>query len=107
MQDQGDLYEILQLHPSAEPDIIQAARRRLTLRYHPDRNSSPEAAKVMIRVNNAYEILSDPERRAAYDLERTGLVGGNSPSSQESTRPMESKQVIVQPDKRVSLIRRR
>ena len=104
MQDHGDLYEILRLHPSAEPDIIQAARRRLTLRYHPDRNSSPEAAEVMLRVNNAYEILSDPEQRAAYDLERTGLVGGHSPSRQESTSPRESREVMVQQDKRVSLI---
>ena len=106
MQDHGDLYEILQLHPSAEPDIIQAARRRLTLRYHPDRNSSPEAAEVMLRVNNAYEILSDPERRAAYDLERKGLVGGHSPSRQGNTPPRQSREVMVQQDKRVSLIQR-
>ncbi len=106
MQDHGDLYEILQLHPSAEPDIIQAARRRLSLRYHPDRNSSPEAAEVMLRVNNAYEILSDPEQRAAYDLERTGLVGGHSLSRQESTLPRESGEVRVQQDERVSLIQR-
>ncbi len=96
MQDHGDLYEILQLHPSAEPDIIQAARRRLTLRYHPDRNSSPEAAEVMLRVNNAYEILSDPERRAAYDLERTGLAGSPSLSRQESTPPRKPTEVMVQ-----------
>ena len=106
MQDHGDLYEILQLHPSAEPDIIQAARRRLTLRYHPDRNSSPEAAEVMLRVNNAYEILSDPEQRAAYDLEVTGLVGGHSVPRQESTLPRESGEVRVQQDERVSLIQR-
>ena len=103
MQDHGDLYEILQLHPSAEPDIIQAARRRLTLRYHPDRNSSPEAAEVMLRVNYAYEILSDPERRAAYDLNRTGLMGGNSPLIPVRTPPREYR---VQQDKRVSLIQR-
>ncbi len=106
MQDHGDLYEILQLHPSAEPDIIQAARRRLTLRYHPDRNSSPDAAEVMLRVNYAYEILSDPERRAAYDLNRTGLMGGNSPSIPVRTPPRESRELMVQQDKRVSLIQR-
>ncbi len=106
MQDHGDLYEILQLHPSAEPDIIQAARRRLTLRYHPDRNSSPEAAEVMRRVNNAYEILSDPERRAAYDLNRTGLMGGNSPSIPVRTPPRKSRETRVRLDKKVSLIQR-
>ena len=87
MQDHGDLYEILQLHPSAEPDVMQAAHRRLALRYHPDRNSSPEAAGMMLRVNYAYGILSDPELRAAYDLDRTRLVGGDSQSGQASTRP--------------------
>ena len=106
MQDHGDLYEILQLHPSAEPDIIQAARRRLTLRYHPDRNSSPEAAEVMLRVNYAYEILSDPEQRAAYDLNRTGLMRGNSPSIPVRTPPRKSREMRVRLDKKVSLIQR-
>ena len=106
MQDHGDLYEILQLHPSAEPDIIQAARRRLTLRYHPDRNSSPEAAEVMLRVNYAYEILSDPEQRVAYDLNRTGLMGSNSPSIPVRTPPRKSREMRVRLDKKVSLIQR-
>ena len=106
VQDYGDLYEVLQLHPSAEPDIIQAARRRLTLRYHPDRNSSHEAAEVMLRVNYAYEILSDPELRAAYDLNRTGLMGGNSPSIPVRTPPRKSREMRVRLDKKVSLIQR-
>ena len=67
MPETEDLYEILQVHPSAHPDVILAAYRRLTLLYHPDRNPSQEAAEMMTRLNLAYETLSYPDRRAAYD----------------------------------------
>ena len=65
-----DLYEILQVHPSAQPEIIQAAYRRLALLYHPDTNPSPEATAAMAAVNRAYEVLSDTEKRAEYDHSR-------------------------------------
>ena len=70
MPETEDLYEILQVHPSAHPDVIQAAYRRLALLYHPDKNPSQEAAEMMKRLNLAYETLSDPNRRAAYDRTR-------------------------------------
>ena len=65
-----DYYEILNVHPSAHPDVIQAAYRRLTLLYHPDRNSSPEATQLMTELNRAYEVLIDADKRAAYDRSR-------------------------------------
>ena len=65
-----DLYEILQVHPSAHQDVIDAAYRRLALIHHPDRTKSPEAPDMMSRLNYAYEILSDPGKRAAYDSQR-------------------------------------
>ena len=65
-----DLYEILQLDPSAEPKVIQAAYQQLALKYHPDKNKSPEAEAIMKQLNRAYEVLGDPERRAAYDQAR-------------------------------------
>ncbi len=49
-----DLYEILHLHPSAHPEVIQAACRRLALVYPSDRNSSPEATTMMAAINRAY-----------------------------------------------------
>ena len=70
MNQAEDFYEILQVHPNAHPDVIRAAFRRLTLLYHPDRNPSTEAAEMMKRLNLAYETLSDPDRRAAYDRTR-------------------------------------
>jgi len=70
MENSGDLYEILQVHPSAHPDVIQAAFRRLTLLYHPDRNTDPETVRKMTQLNLAYEVLRDPVQRADYDRTR-------------------------------------
>ena len=83
MADSVDLYEILQVHPSAHPEVIGAAYRRLALLYHPDRNPAPEASKMMVRINNAYEILSDPAKRSAYDYQRRSRQSSN-PNGQGS-----------------------
>ena len=81
MPETEDLYEILHLHPSAHPDVIQAAYRRLALLYHPDKNPSPEATEMMAAVNRAYAVLSDPENRAEYDRSRAAQ---SEPSPQET-----------------------
>ena len=70
MQDQTDLYEILQVHPSAEQEVIDVAFRRLARMYHPDVNKSPDANERMKALNLAYEILGDPAKRADYDRQR-------------------------------------
>lgn len=62
-----DLYAVLQVHPTAEPEIVDAAYRRLARMYHPDVNKAPGAHETMIRINLAYETLADPAKRAAYD----------------------------------------
>ena len=67
-----DWYEILQVHESAEPEVIEAAYKRLVRKYHPDVSASPNATELMQRLNQAYEILRDPRRRAAYDQWRRG-----------------------------------
>ena len=89
MPETEDLYEILHLHPSAHPDVIQAAYRRLALLYHPDKNPSPEATEMMAAVNRAYAVLSDPEKRAEYDRDRGAQSGsiGSSASSESSSQP--------------------
>ena len=74
MRDQS-LYELLQVSENADQEIIQAAYRRLILRYHPDRSSEPNAAEMTQRLNDAYAILSDPVQRAEYDRERRGSTG--------------------------------
>ena len=63
-----DLYRVLQVDPSADPDVIAAAYKRLALRYHPDRNRGDPAAELHIRrINEAYRILGKPDLRAEYD----------------------------------------
>lgn len=64
---EANLYELLQVQPTADSEIIQAAYRRLILRYHPDRNPGADAQEITQRLNRAFEILTDPESRAAYD----------------------------------------
>lgn len=59
-----DLYELLQVHPKADPQIIQKAYHTLMQRHHPDQGGSEEQAK---RIVAAYEVLIDPDRRLAYD----------------------------------------
>src|ERR1700746_3943766 len=63
-------YDILQVSPTAEPEVIQAAYKRLAFKYHPDRNSNPGSQEMMRLLNEAYRILSDAKRRAAYDAKR-------------------------------------
>lgn len=71
-----DYYAILGVVPIAEDIVIKAAYKALAQRYHPDRNSgSPEAAAKMSEINEAYNILSDPAKRADYDKAREGKEG--------------------------------
>jgi hypothetical protein len=63
-------YSVLQVDPAAEQEVIEAAYRRLSRKYHPDVNSSPEASERMRAINAAYATLSTPSRRAIYDRER-------------------------------------
>src|ERR1051326_8559359 len=68
--DGEDLYEVLELSPNARREVIQAAYRALARACHPDLNGSPWAEHRMRQLNGAYEVLNDPSRRAAYDIER-------------------------------------
>lgn len=63
-----DFYEILQISPNAATETIQRVYRLLAQRYHPD-NSETGDEKTFQRVLQAYRVLSDPEKRAAYDVQ--------------------------------------
>lgn len=78
-----DYYEILGVGRQATADEIKKAYRKLALKYHPDRNpDDPSAAEKFKEASEAYEVLTDPEKRARYDRYghegvRTAFSGGN------------------------------
>jgi len=79
MSNEPNYYKILQVDPEAEAEVITAAYRRLAAKYHPDVNRSADAERRMREFNAAYEVLSDPSRRAAYDqtyFSTLGVTGG-------------------------------
>jgi calcineurin-like phosphoesterase family protein len=64
-----DYYEVLQVDPSAEPDIIEATYKKLARKYHPDVNKTPSSLARMKRINIAHDILSDTLQREQYHAE--------------------------------------
>jgi len=62
-----DYYEILQISPNADPDMIHRVYRLLAQRYHPDNTASGDE-KAFRAITDAYATLSEPEKRAAYDV---------------------------------------
>lgn len=63
-------YDILQINQNASPEIIDKAYKTLAKKYHPDlqeENNKKEAEEILKEINEAYEILSDPNKKALYD----------------------------------------
>ncbi|HHH40567.1 MAG TPA: molecular chaperone DnaJ [Chloroflexi bacterium] len=75
-----DYYEVLGVSRTASQEEIKKAYRRLARQYHPDVNKSPDAEARFKEINEAYEVLGDPEKRAAYDrFGHAGLGGQGMP----------------------------
>lgn len=76
MTNKRDYYEVLGITRSASADDIKNAFRNLARKYHPDVNKAEDAEDKFKEINEAYGVLSDPDKRAAYD--RYGFQGVNT-----------------------------
>jgi len=76
----ADFYEVLQVSRDASDQELKASYRRLAMQYHPDRNpNNPEAEEQFKACSEAYQVLSDPEKRAAYDRYGHAAFQGGGP----------------------------
>lgn len=66
-------YNILNVNEDAGDEEIKKSYHKLSLKYHPDRNKSPDASTIFQQINEAHEILSNKSKRTMYDIERRGV----------------------------------
>lgn len=82
MQGTKELYKLLELSREASQDDIRKAHRKLARKYHPDANpEDPRAEERFKQIQQAYEVLSNPEKRRKYDKELHTSSRGNSGGS--------------------------
>jgi len=75
----NEFYELLGVSRTASEADIKKAYRKLAMDYHPDRNKSAEAEAKFKEIAEAYEVLRDPQKRAAYDrYGRAGVSGAGA-----------------------------
>jgi curved DNA-binding protein CbpA len=65
-----DAYRVLQVAPDCEDEVLHGAYRALTLKYHPDRDTTQRAVRRMAELNQAYALVRDPATRSRHDAAR-------------------------------------
>jgi curved DNA-binding protein CbpA len=88
-----DYYAMLEVSSSADVAEINAAFRRLAWRYHPDRNPAPGSTLQFQDINEAHQVLTDPERRAQYDAEWHPEVSAQRDAPRHAVRPRSRRYV--------------
>src|SRR6201994_1961349 len=79
-----EYYEFLGVTRSCSDQELKTAYRRMAMQFHPDRNpGNPEAEEKFKQASEAYQVLSDPQKRAAYDRYGHAGVSGGGPSGFE------------------------
>ena len=81
-----DYYKILQISPDAAPEVIQMAYKALAKKYHPDLNpdNAEQAQEQMKELNEAFEVLSNPEKRARYDAEQKSAESASASTASQT-----------------------
>jgi curved DNA-binding protein CbpA len=87
-----DAYEVLQVHPKADLDVIRAAFRTLARKYHPDFGGT---GARMVALNEAWNTIGDPKRRKAYDAKLAAVLATTAAATAAAARPSASTSVPV------------
>src|SRR5262245_21644731 len=82
------LYETLGVPSSAKPEALRKAYRKIAREHHPDVNKDPNAHDQMSRINEAFETLIDPERRADYDAMLAGRGYAEPAAPRQARKPI-------------------
>ncbi len=88
MVEQTDYYELLQVHPAADPEVVAAAFRILARKHHPDHGGTNQR---MAALNEAWAVLREPAQRAEYDRVRATPQAFSTQTTVQAEGPLASR----------------